>query len=111
MSHVDDLHEATGIALVADLTHLRANEHDARYPNLLFGPWDQQAPAWQRVRSASGLHAVMIEQRALSEAQRRELGAFRFLQFFVYHRYLHSCPTRRSSELAVAGTSLSRAQA
>jgi hypothetical protein len=87
MSHVNDRHEATEIALVADLTQLRANEHDARYPNLLFGPWDQQAPAWQRMRSASGLHAVMIEQRALSEAQRRELGAFRLRQFVLCEWY------------------------
>src|SRR5262245_50801980 len=87
MSYVDDLRNATGIALVADLTQLRSKEHDARYPNLLFGPWDQQAPAWQRVRLASGLHAIMIEQRALSDAQRRELGAFRLRQFVLCEWY------------------------
>src|SRR4029077_1785601 len=87
MSQVDGVNEAAGEFMVADLMQLRTMEHEARYPNLLFGLWDHQAPAVRRVRAASGLYTTIVEQRALSAAQWRELGSFRLRQFVLCKWY------------------------
>jgi hypothetical protein len=67
----------------ASQTHISVVEREARYPALLFGPWGVRPPVWQRQRQDSYLRATIVEQGALTDAQWRQLGAFRLHQFIL----------------------------
>jgi hypothetical protein len=79
-----------GIPVTADDSNLDASqartlaaEREARYPDLLSGPWGMRPPVWRRQRPASGFCATILEQSALTTAQWRQLGVFRLHQFIL----------------------------
>jgi hypothetical protein len=76
------------VALLADQEAVQIQEHEARYPELLFGPWDREdGVLYRRFRAGPKLVAVAVLHGALRPAQRRLLGGFRLRQYALCGLY------------------------
>lgn len=76
------------VALLADQEAVQIQEHEARYPELLFGPWGREdGVLYRRFRAGPKLVAVAVLHDALQPEQRRLLGGFRLRQYALCGLY------------------------